>query len=222
MVTYGDLMSLLLTFFVLLVSFSSIQQSEFQKAMGSLKGALGVLKYKQSPTNLSEINIPRLHGSQKSEFDQMLRQLVDYIKKHGLSDSIKVTRTKDGIGVRIMNPILFDLGKADLKPGVYPLLRKIGEMAKKWPNRIRVEGHTDDLPIHTPEFPSNWELSALRAISVIHFFEDQVGVNPDKLYCSGYGSHKPLVPNTSEKNRAMNRRVEIYFEKAKLQGLNTV
>lgn len=215
MVTYGDLMSLLLTFFVLLVSFSSIQMSEFQKALGSLKGALGVLKYRESPTKASSLEIPSMTGNEGSEFYESLQDLLDYVDEKGLGDSIEVKKTENGIAVRIMNPILFDLGKAKLKPSVYPLLAKVGEMAKKWPSQVRVEGHTDDLPIHTAEFPSNWELSAIRAINVIHFFEESVGVNPDKLYCVGYGSHKPLVPNTSVENRAKNRRVEIFFEDAR-------
>ncbi len=212
MVTYGDLMSLLLTFFVLLVSFSSIQLVEFQKALGSLKGALGVLKYKESPTKSASLSIPYLTGNKKSEFNEKFESMIEYIDQKGLKDSIEIQVTSNGIAIRMMDPVLFDLGKADLKPSIYPLLEKIGEMAQKWPNRIRVEGHTDDLPISTPEFPSNWELSAMRAISVIHYFEDRMGIDGHKLYYLGYGQNKPLVPNTSEKNRAKNRRVEIYFE----------
>jgi|Deesub1362B_J571_1020462.scaffolds.fasta_scaffold08497_2 chemotaxis protein MotB len=213
MVTYGDLMSLLLTFFVLLVSFSSIQLVEFQKAMGSLKGALGVLKHKEAPTPNINLDMTPMGGKKKAEFNAELNEMLDYIEKEGLEDSISVEVTENGIAIRMMEPIMFDLGKADLKPRVFPLLNKIAEMARAWPNMIRIEGHTDDLPIHTPEFPSNWELSAIRAINVIHYFEDVCGIDPKKLYYLGYGENKPLVPNTSPENRAKNRRVEIYFEK---------
>lgn len=214
MVTYGDMMSLLLTFFILIVSFSSIQMSEYQKAMGSLKGALGVLKYKQSAIKLSPKKMIQLKGFKNTTPNSKIHDIQTYIQKHNLADSITVEATKSGIMIRMMNPILFDLGKAELKRSGLPVLTKIIGLANSFPNKIRVEGHTDDLPIHTPEFPSNWELSAIRAINVIHYFQDVGHIDPRRLYYVGYGSNKPLVPNTSEKNRAKNRRVEIYLENA--------
>lgn len=219
MVTYGDMMSLLLTFFILIVSFSSIQMSEYQKAMGSLKGALGVLKYKQSAVKLSPKKMIQLKGFKNTSAGTKVHDIQTYIQKHNLADSISVEMTKNGIMIRMMNPILFDLGKAKLKKRGLPLLNKIIGLANSFPNRIRVEGHTDDLPIHTPEFPSNWELSAIRAINVIHYFQDIGNINPKRLYYAGYGSNKPLVPNISEKNRAKNRRVEIYLENVSQQEI---
>lgn len=212
MVTYGDIMSLLLTFFILIVSFSSIQMAEYQKAMGSLKGALGVLKYKQSSVKLSPKKMIQLKGFKNTSAGSKLKDIQTYIEKNNLADSISIEVTKNGIVIRMMNPILFDLGKANLKRRGLPLLNKIAGVARSFPNKIRVEGHTDDLPIHTPEFPSNWELSAIRAINVIHYFQDVGHISPKRLYYAGYGSNKPLVPNTSERNRAKNRRVEIYLE----------
>lgn len=214
MVTYGDLMSLLLTFFILIVSFSSIQMSEYQKAMGSLKGALGVLKYKQSSVNLSPKKMIQLNGLRNSPSKGgKISDIEKFIKENNLSDSISVAVTKNGIAIRMMSPILFQIGKANLKRSGLPILQKIVELARTFPNKIRVEGHTDNVPIHNSEFPSNWELSAIRAINVIHFFQNSGEISPKRLYYVGYGSNKPLVPNTSEQNRAKNRRVEIYLEK---------
>ncbi len=212
MVTYGDMMSLLLTFFILIVSFSSIQESEYQKAMGSLKGALGILKYKDSMVKLSPKKFVQLQGFRSTPANVKVSDIEKFIEKNNLADSITVEVTKNGIAIRLMNPVLFDLGKADLKTSGHPILDKIIELAKTYPNKIRVEGHTDDLPIHTPEFRSNWELSAIRAINVIHYFQEVGHVNPRRMYCVGYGPYKPLVPNTTEANRAKNRRVEIYLE----------
>ncbi|HDL19055.1 MAG TPA: chemotaxis protein MotB, partial [Bacteroidetes bacterium] len=121
--------------------------------------------------------------------------------------------SKNGIAIRMKEKLLFDLGKADIKPSASPILKKIGALAKGWPNNIRVEGHTDNLPIHTLQFPSNWELSAIRAINVVHFLQDQCQVSPTKIYSIGYGENRPLVPNDSPDNRSKNRRVEIYLEK---------
>ncbi len=212
MVTYGDMMSLLLTFFILIVSFSSIQESEYQKAMGSLRGALGILKYKESMIKLSPKKFIQLSGLRTAPTDVKISDIERFIEANNLTDSITVEVTKNGIAIRLQNPVLFDIGKADLKKSGYPILNKIIELANTYPNKIRVEGHTDDLPIHTKEFRSNWELSAIRAINVIHYFQESGHVNPRRMYYVGYGPYKPLVPNTSEANRAKNRRVEIYLE----------
>ncbi len=223
MVTYGDLMSLLLTFFVLIVSFSSIQDTEFQKAMGSLKAHLGVLKFKPSPMQPSALKIHSLRGfkmTKKGNND--FEELLNHVKKNELGDSVKIEVNENGVMIRFMDGILFQSGRADLKQSVYPLLANVGEFAGDWPSRIRVEGHTDNVPINTPEFPSNWELSALRAIRVIHFFEKVSGIDPMKLYYRGYGENKPLVPNTTSENRAKNRRVEIYLERGEYPTENRV
>ena len=91
------------------------------------------------------------------------------------------------------------------------MLSKLAELTKSWPSQIRIEGHTDDLPIHTSQYPSNWELSSDRAMRVLKYFEDQ-GSDPSKLAAVGYAEHHPLVPNDSAENRAKNRRVEIFIE----------
>lgn len=212
MTTFGDLMSLLLTFFVLIVSFSSVQMVEFQKALGSLKGALGVLPFHKSPINPSEMQMPMLSGFDQTEMQDRIEEMEKFIKKEELADEVDFNISKNGIAIRMKEKLLFDLGKADLKPSADPILQKIGALAKDWPNNVRVEGHTDNLPIHTPKFPSNWELSAIRAINVVHFLQEKCQVPPTKIYSIGYGENRPLVPNDSPENRSKNRRVEIYLE----------
>ncbi len=213
MVTYGDLMSLLLTFFILIASFSSIQESGFRKASGSLKGALGVLKYKPAPVKPQQVIISSIGGSRQSDSEVDLENLVKYINHNNLKDSVFIKIGEGEVLIRMDDPILFELGRAELKQSVFNLLAKIGNLVKNWPNKTRIEGHTDDLPIKTIEYPSNWELSAARSLSVIHFFEKVSFVDPKKIYYAGYGEHKPLVPNTTAANRNKNRRVEIYLEK---------
>ncbi len=212
MVTYGDLMSLLLTFFVLIVSFSSIELIKFQKALGSLKGALGILPKQQSVIFQKEPIIPQLSDYKERRIRKAAAELQELIKQQGIADKVKLEVTDKGILVRINTPILFELGKADLKPEAFPILNKIIDMTRDWPNEIRIEGHTDDLPIHTEKFPSNWELSTARALSVLKYFLRKGHIEPERLSAVGYGEYHPLVPNTSPQNRAKNRRVEIYIE----------
>ena len=212
MVTYGDLMSLLLTFFVLIVSFSSIQHVKFQKALGSLKAALGVLPKEESVIFQREVIMPQLADKSRKRIKRIARELQRIIEAKGLGNNVRLELTAKGILIRIASPVLFDLGKATIKPNAYPILDKVVEMTRVWPNKIRIEGHTDDLPIHTREFPSNWELSTARALSVLRYFLSK-GVEPKRLAAVGYGEYHPLVPNTSAENRAKNRRVEIYIER---------
>ncbi|MDZ7373512.1 MAG: OmpA family protein [candidate division KSB1 bacterium] len=208
-VTYGDMMSLLLTFFVLLQSFSSIQLSEFQKAMGSLKGALGVLKGQPSASPLYKMPSPDIYPLSEGGRESEMRELQEYLQAQGIEEEVTVRITEKGIAVTIESPILFDLGRADLKPQFLPLLDRIAVMATR-AREIVIEGHADDLPINTPQFPSNWELSVARALSVLHYFETR-GIAPGKMVAIGYGEYRPRVPNDSEENRKKNRRVEIFL-----------
>ena len=213
MITFGDMMALLLTFFVLIVSFSSIQLVEFQKALGSLKGALGVMPHHESPIKASAMKIPVFSGFKQKKLNADFAEMISFIETEGLKDYVKVEILDDAVSIRMSEPVLFDLGKAKLKSAIFPLLRKIGNLAREWPNKIRVEGHTDNLPISTDEFPSNWELSAIRAINVLHFFEQGCQVSPKKLYSIGHGENRPLVANDSDTSRSKNRRVEIFLER---------
>lgn len=210
MVSYGDLMSLLLTFFVLIATFSSIQQLKFQKAMGSLKGSLGVMKYLTSPREPSSLKSPRMRGYEKTE--PVLQEIQNQIEKTGIDKAVHIEERIDGILIRMTESVLFESGKAELKRSSFEFMAKIGKVVKDWPNRTRIEGHTDNVPIHNTQFPSNWELSAIRAISVVKFFQKVSLVDAQKMYYTGFGEFRPLVPNTSPKNRAKNRRVEILLE----------
>ncbi len=218
MVTYGDMMSILLTFFVLILSFSSIQNVEFEKALGSLKSALGVLPKKESVIYQLTPKFPKIANNlTKGKFQKSVQELQKIIKEEGLEDNIKLETKEDGILIRIDSPVLFDLGKAKLKAKALPILNRVLEMTRDWPNNIRIEGHTDDLPIHTEKYPSNWELSTARALSVLRYFLNQGNVEPNRLAAVGYGEYHPLVPNNSQENRAKNRRVEIYIDAKKHQ-----
>jgi chemotaxis protein MotB len=111
--------------------------------------------------------------------------------------------------VRFADQVFFDLGKADLKPEAIEILTRLGPLLKDIPNPIRIEGHTDNLPISTARFPSNWELSTHRATSVIRYLVEELGFSPDKLSAAGYGEYRPIADNETPAGRALNRRVDI-------------
>ena len=106
--------------------------------------------------------------------------------------------------------MLFNLGSANLNPNIFELLDLAIDVTKGWPNSIRIEGHTDNIPINTDKYPSNWELSSARALSVLKYFIGN-GISPEKISATGYGEYRPLVPNNTVENRAKNRRVEIFI-----------
>jgi chemotaxis protein MotB len=208
MTTFADMMTLLLCFFVLILAFSSIEQDKFKKAMGSLRGALGMLKSISGMTMKSSIR----KSASESQMKEALEEMDKVFEQMNLKEVTKWELTPEGIHIVVNDPVLFELGKANLKSEVYPVLSAIAKVIKsKTPSEIEVQGHTDDLPIKTMQFPSNWELSAARALSVVKFFAEKEDVPPEKLSAIGYGQYRPAYVNTRE-NRTKNRRVEIFIK----------
>ncbi len=143
---------------------------------------------------------------------QMLGQVADKIEQ-AMADLIKqdlisVRRDKLWVEVEIQSNILYSLGGATLQPKALPVLRELGRILRDFPNPIRVEGFTDDLPINTMVFPSNWELSAARSASVVHLFTN-AGVDPRRLAAIGFGQYRPIADNDTPEGRSKNRRVVI-------------
>ena len=124
------------------------------------------------------------------------------------NDIVDIKRNQFWLEIEIKSSLLFNSGSSDLIPEALPLLRQLAQMFVALPNRVNVEGFTDDRPINTVTFPSNWELSSARAAAVVRLFE-QNGVNPDRLASIGYGENRPIATNDNEVARAKNRRVVI-------------
>jgi chemotaxis protein MotB len=122
---------------------------------------------------------------------------------------INVRYSNQGVHISFENGLFFNFGKADINASGFAFLDKMAVLVQKIPYAVRVEGHTDNVPIHTPRFPSNWELSIARAVSVVKYFVDVGKINPQRLSAVGYGESRPLKPNNSPANLAQNRRVEI-------------
>lgn len=217
MTTFSDMTTLLLTFFVLLFTFAQFDLIKFRMVMGSIKEALGVQRVtKKGEFQTFESSPMQIFDYQKldSVIEMFYRRTQMYRRlQEALRDvpGVEVLVSDRGIIVRAEEKIFFDLGKADIKPEAYPFLDKMAELIKEYSEyKVAIEGHTDDLPINTPRFPSNWELSATRATTVLRYFLSK-GIPPERLKAVGYADTKPVVPNTSMENRAKNRRVEFVF-----------
>ena len=127
----------------------------------------------------------------------------------GKNEHLQTEVTERGLVIHIVESSLFDEGSADLKPRAMEVLDVVADELKDIPNHIRIEGHTDDRPISTPQYPSNWELSSARATSVVRYLVDNHDIPQNRISALGYGEYRPVKPNNSIENRALNRRVDI-------------
>ncbi|MEA2103720.1 MAG: flagellar motor protein MotB [Candidatus Cloacimonadota bacterium] len=212
MTTYGDMMTLLLTFFVLIVSFSSIQTSMFHKAMGSLQGAFGITKPETSvPSYLPR---PAAELRERHKLLLTVQQMEKALESGKIPTSAVVMKYDlSGIFMDINDSLLFAKKNALLTSQAEKLLLSLSDILSSKSNiNIDVRGFTDDTPIHTPEFSSNWALSTARAVAVVEFLQKYGNIAPTRLSATGYGEYRPLVPNDNPENRAKNRRVQLYLK----------
>ena len=210
MTIYGDIMTLLLTFFVLLISFSTIEENNFRRSLASFQEALGLMPHELSMIYFEKT--PSVRSDPAIPSHEIIRRLRNAIYSAGLKGQMKVVRDKEGIRITIKSPILFDSGKADLRPDAMPVLEELVTILEQSPNFVVVEGHTDNVPIHTEGFPSNWELSTARAISVMRLLNEGGGFESARFAVAGYGEYHPLEPNNTPQGRQENRRVEILLK----------
>ena len=232
MVTYADLMTLLLAFFILLFSISSLNLAKFKQAMAAIQVSLGettppvgLLEILDDPAASfgiantgsesaqpkgKKIALENLIGLKSRD---ILRDVQRFIHKRQVGDHILVYLDGSKVVIRVKGKVLFESGISILNPEATPILNDITEIIDGHPEyRLRIAGHSDNIPISTAQFPSNWELSAVRATTVLRYLIDK-GIDPKRLTATGYGSLLPLAPNTTAANRARNRRVEFVLEK---------
>lgn len=207
LLTYADLITLLLAFFVVLYSMSQVDAERFGKISralhGVLKGGPSILRTQEPLNNPG-------HGLLRTGDLNMLQQRVQE-KTHqiGRQDEVMTELNERGLTIHIMESALFDEGRARLKPRAKSILDLVAINIIQMPNHIRIEGHTDDRPIKNDRFPTNWELSTARSTEVVRYFIDKHNFPPEKLAALGYSSYRPYVPNNNIENRSRNRRVDI-------------
>jgi len=210
MLTYANLMILLMTFFIVLVSMGQIEEKKLKIGLYSFReaffsGGAGILFGREKPLDFDYL-IQQEKMKLQKKLSASLKEILGEERK-----AIEIVPGAEGVILRLPGRILFDLGEAELKPEARKILDKLVPALKEYQYQVRVEGHTDNLPIHTERFPSNWELSAARAINVVKYLEKK-GVNRQLLSAVGYGEYRPLFPNNTPQGRTRNRRVEIVIK----------
>jgi len=213
-IVYTGFILILLCFFIMLCTFSTMEEGKVTRFVQSFVNTLCILqggvKLDQSKVVIPpSADIVRI----ESELGKVLQNLKTYSRDLGLEGDLTFSSTKKGLVMKLSDNILFDPGEADLSSNGKIFLKKVASLLKKTSHPILIEGHTDNLPIQTMEFPSNWELSTARAVNVLRFFHEEGGLPPNRLSAVGYGEFQPVLPNNSAENRAMNRRVEIILTK---------
>ncbi len=211
MATYSDMVTLLLCFFVLLFSFATLDVQKFQAIAHSMSGSLGVLDSGLT-VNLEPLitSFPSDTPTEEAEeFKILYEQMSEYIKDNNLEASITLRLDERGLLVRFLDDVLFDSGKADLKPKAQEIINKVAEIIRKNDKNVRVEGHTDNVPINTFRFPSNWELSTTRAVNVVKYLIEENGIEALRMSASGYSDQHPVDDNNTKEGRQKNRRVDM-------------
>ena len=212
LITYSDLVTLLLTFFVLLQSMSVINKVNFTTAATSLRTAL---TGQYTPTQ-TEFVVPVFPKAPRMQFapivEDVTKKVYEKIKSQidslRLTDNVGVIQQDDeSIILRINDSILFEPGQAKLSPPSYPILRNIADIIRPLPMDLRIEGHTDDTPVKGSQF-GNWDLSVARSVAVLRFLTQADLLPLDRMSAVGYGQDRPVVPNEDEATRARNRRVD--------------
>jgi chemotaxis protein MotB len=219
LIPFNDLITLLLVFFVLLFAMGNINVHQSEKLVGSLHGALGVLLEGKKmgvqvvgpvqPTEPADQVVSADASKTVSQLSESSRNAMDDLANQ---PDITVIQTPKGMFITLSDGILFQSGVSELRPEGYPVLNKIIQVLQSNKLVVRVEGHTDNVSIHSGRFPSNWDLSIARAVHVLKYFIDTGEIAPQRLSAVGYGESKPLYPNNSPANRGKNRRVEIILE----------
>ena len=236
--TFADLMSLLMCFFVLLLSFSEMDLQKFKQVAGSMDKAFGIqrdIKADSIPRGTSIIaqefspGVPQPAAikvmkqqtdddtNEELKRDSALREAVkELIEEIEISleneienEILEVIHYTDGVMIRVQESDAFPSGSAELQPGFIPILEKMQTILDDTTGRIIVAGHTDSDPISTATYPSNWVLSAARAASVVHYLSEKKFADPGRIELRAYADTQPIAPNDTRANRAKNRRIEI-------------
>ncbi|MDR0267669.1 flagellar motor protein MotB [Paenibacillus sp.] len=236
LVTYADLITLLLIFFVMMFAMSHLDNRKYEEVTQSLQTTFksgnnildqgsGIVADKNTRNNpdtavksqqQQKKGADQLSGrelafrKQEQELQNLMKVISTYVKDNKLEDQVFVADQPQGISITLSDKLLFDVGKADLKPGSMPVMDKLASLFKELHTIISIEGHTDSLPIvYASKYKDNWELSGARALSVLRFFIDQKHLSPEEFQYAGYSDTRPAANNSTEAGRQKNRRVEI-------------
>ncbi len=225
MTTFADLVTLLLTFFVLLLSMANMEDVKFAEASASIRSAFGSYS-KPAPT---EFSIPIIPSPPISKFSpiqnemaaKVYKRIQSQLKSDNIPEDVELIKKEDDtIILRINEKILFQKGSSVVSPTAYPILRNLADIIRPLSMRLRIEGHTDSTKISKRKI-GNWNLSMDRAASIMRFFKKSNLLPLDRMAAVGYGAERPIAPNTNEANMAKNRRVDFVLRTNNTLGFGT-
>jgi chemotaxis protein MotB len=211
--TFNDLMTLLLTFFVLLFSMSSLDFGKMKAFQTSLQSALGILESGEMTevAIIEKLQHQAVGEGPKAEAGE--EETEAFVNAMSAESGVGVTVTEKTVTIVLEDTILYESGEALINPEAYTILDKIAVWMNKVPFPVRIEGHTDNIPIKTDRYPSNWELSTARAVNVLKYFVAAGGIAPARCSAAGYGASRPLQSNETPEGMRKNRRVEFILLK---------
>lgn len=228
MVTFSDMMTLILVFFILLFSMSQINVKKFEAIADSfrsraifdfqpsMKDFENPAEQTSSTTKDDDREDPPakdqedpVEDQDNDSLDKLVEDVQSFLEDRNIAEDITADRTERGVVLTLQEQVLFETGNAEIIQAGRPFLDKVSQLLDRIPNYVKVEGHTDDRPISTFRYPSNWELSAARASSVIRYLTNDTELNSVRFTAVGYGDTRPIVENNSPENWNKNRRVEI-------------
>lgn len=221
MSTYGDMVTLILTFFVLLFSFSSMDSAKWDEVVQAFTGVrfiaiqpldpAAAIKGFDVPTPRPTPRDTSAEEAQQEAFDELYERIQGTIEESNLTSTLGLEKTEDYILLRMKDSALFDSGRSEIKQEAMELLRDVSLIFDEYASNIagiQIEGHTDNVPISNDRYLSNWELSASRASQVLQFFLANSIVPPQKYTMAGCGEYRPVATNDTEAGKAQNRRVD--------------
>jgi chemotaxis protein MotB len=233
LVSYADFITLLFAVFVTLYAMSQSDKKKAEEVMQSIQQSFGMIQAgapspKMNVLPSSQVSItpsikPEMavvpgtrsaRGQSKTradekDFRQIKSSIEAYLVKQSAQNKVSLTITRRGLIVSLKEAGFFDSGQAQIKPSAYELINTIAEAMTQYNNPLRLEGHTDNIPISTSQFPSNWELSTARAVNGLKYLIKNFDVDPDKISATGYAEFRPLADNATAEGRAKNRRVDL-------------
>ncbi|TDJ51104.1 MAG: flagellar motor protein [Nitrospina sp.] len=230
-ITFADMVTLLMVFFILLFAIGNVEQEKWRDIKESLREALGADSIeelgtrqgldvvKQIQTQVDEKTVyavDEVGAMVNREMEDIISEVEEFVFKNKLSGEVRVSSDPRGAVITISDVVLFPPGSAEMTPQGRKTLRQVFDVLKQFQYNVKIEGHTDNTPIHTLRYPSNWELSAFRASEVAHMMIDD-GFPPERLSVEGFAEFRPKVPNTSAENRAINRRIEVVYQRGSIR-----
>jgi chemotaxis protein MotB len=221
LLTYADMITLLTAFFLMLYAMSVMSKGKFAQVASSLRSGFNTSANVSPPsigvgTRTTQIGI--LSEGQYKKYQETVSDLSRFVEQQNWKDRVQVKSDNRGVIISLASDaLLFERGKAGVRSQANDLLIKVGKIVAAVPNKVQIEGHTCDLPIKTTQFPSNWELSAARASSILRVFSEGQGVESKRFIAAGFAETRPIQPNVSERNRSGNRRVDIVILKSAAQ-----